>query len=417
MKILTSRLFGAILLVCGTTVGAGMLALPTVTSFGGFFPSLAFFAICWGVMLSTALFFLDVHLAQGGTENFLSLLTRILGIKGRILGWVLYLMLLYALIAAYIAGCSPLIANSFCILFGWELPSYITPFLLPLLFGGLLTTGTKGVDYANRVLMLGLCVSYALLIIFLPSKIEPPLLLHFDWSASIIALPVIITSFGYHIVIPSLATYLDCNRKKLRLALIIGSIIPLFIYAIWQILVLGVIPLPVLAQAFQKGDPASIPLAALTKLPIVELGAQFFSFFAIVTSFLGVALALSDFVTDGFHLKKNRRGRLISQVLTWGITFLPPLFFVLTWRRGFYIALEHAGALVAILLGIIPCWLAWKARPNFFYKSVSGRAVLTAVIAFCCWIVVLEGALQRGVYSDRLAAYISEEKRDGEISP
>lgn len=412
MKI-QSRLLGAILLVCGTTVGAGMLALPTVACFGGFLPSMLFFALCWAVMLLTALFFLDVHLAYKGAENFLSLLSRTLGTKGRVVGWVLYLMLLYALLAAYIAGCTPLIAQSFQSLFKIELPQYVTPFLLPLLFGWLLTAGTKGVDYANRILMLGLCLSYAVLICFLPAQIDGSLLEHIDWPASLIALPVIITSFGYHIVIPSLASYLDRDRKKLRLALIIGSGIPLGIYIIWQTLVLGVIPLPELVASFRKGDPASVPLAEWTGIPWVAQGARFFSFFAIVTSFLGVALALSDFITDGFKLKKDRPGRWIA----WGLTFLPPLFFVFAWKRGFYIALEHAGALVAILLGIIPCWMVLKAQPSPIYKKAPMKMLVAAAIAFCVWIVLLEGSLQRGSFRDLLEPYYSETLNDAQILP
>lgn len=37
------RLIGGILLVAGTTIGAGMLALPIVTGFAGFWPSIALF--------------------------------------------------------------------------------------------------------------------------------------------------------------------------------------------------------------------------------------------------------------------------------------------------------------------------------------------------------------------------------------
>ena len=53
-----SRYLGGILLVAGTTIGAGMLALPVSTAFMGFYPSLLIFAICWFFMLISAVFFL-----------------------------------------------------------------------------------------------------------------------------------------------------------------------------------------------------------------------------------------------------------------------------------------------------------------------------------------------------------------------
>ena len=48
------RLIGGILLVAGTTIGAGMLALPVVTGFVGFWPSLALFFVYWLYMTFTA---------------------------------------------------------------------------------------------------------------------------------------------------------------------------------------------------------------------------------------------------------------------------------------------------------------------------------------------------------------------------
>ena len=44
------RILGAALLITGTSVGAGMLALPVVTAAGGFFPALTTFLLCWFVM-------------------------------------------------------------------------------------------------------------------------------------------------------------------------------------------------------------------------------------------------------------------------------------------------------------------------------------------------------------------------------
>lgn len=39
-------LFKAILLVAGTTIGGGMLAMPLTTAEGGFFPALFLFFVC-----------------------------------------------------------------------------------------------------------------------------------------------------------------------------------------------------------------------------------------------------------------------------------------------------------------------------------------------------------------------------------
>src|SRR5579871_4493598 len=99
-----SRLLGGILLVSGTTIGAGMLAIPVVTSFGGFFPSFALLFFCWIFFFLTAWLLLDVNLASPGDVNLISMVGRSLGPIGKAICWITYLLLLYSLTAAYIAG-------------------------------------------------------------------------------------------------------------------------------------------------------------------------------------------------------------------------------------------------------------------------------------------------------------------------
>ncbi|MCB1116889.1 MAG: tyrosine transporter, partial [Chlamydiia bacterium] len=241
MKI--NHYIGGIFLVAGTTIGAGMLALPVMTSFIGFGPSLCIFLLCWLVMLATAYFFLDVNLAVEGEPNLISMAQKTLGGWGKGISWLFYLLLLYSLTAAYISASAPLFSSAVKTLTGYLLPSYLAPFCLPVVFGFFVYLGTLGVDMINRLLMIGLCVSYVILVGFLPEHIEGNLLTHVDWNPMLIAFPVVITSFGYHIIIPSLTTYMNHDVKHLRWTLLIGSLLPLVIYILWQVLILGIVPI------------------------------------------------------------------------------------------------------------------------------------------------------------------------------
>ncbi|HKZ00308.1 MAG TPA: aromatic amino acid transport family protein, partial [Rhabdochlamydiaceae bacterium] len=53
------HLLGGILLVAGTSIGVGMLALPVATAAGGFVPSLLIYLICWIFMMCTGLLILE----------------------------------------------------------------------------------------------------------------------------------------------------------------------------------------------------------------------------------------------------------------------------------------------------------------------------------------------------------------------
>ena len=160
----------------------------------------------------------------------------------------------------------------------------------------------------------------------------------------------------------------------------------LIINAIWQFLVLGSVPLEGLnglAGAFENGIPATGPLAAIIKSPLVKIGAYAFSFFAIVTSFLGVSLSLADFLTDGLKIKKSWEGRLLAILLT----FIPPLIFVFSYKRGFLMALEYAGAFVAIILIILPSAMAWNLKSPKYLTTVKGKVLLSLTILFALIII------------------------------
>nr|NGX51671.1 Tyrosine-specific transport protein [Chlamydiota bacterium] len=51
---------GGSLLVAGSCIGAGMLALPIVTGMVGFFPSFIMFIVAWLFMTTTALLIVEV---------------------------------------------------------------------------------------------------------------------------------------------------------------------------------------------------------------------------------------------------------------------------------------------------------------------------------------------------------------------
>jgi len=384
-KTLFNHFLGGILLVSGTTIGAGMLALPVSTAPFGFIPSIFVFLFIWLFMLATAFFFLDVNLSIKTESNLITMSGKTLGLWGKVVSWVIYLLLLYSLIAAYIAASAPIFISTFDALFGIQVPNWLGPFCLPILFGSFIYLGTGGVDGLNRALMLGLIVSFVLTIVLLPSHVEADLLMRQSWEHLYLAIPVVITSFGYHIVIPSLTTYMAHDRRHLVLTIVIGSILPLVVYLIWQLLVMGVVPFGGkfgLAAALKGGLSAATPLAHYVDSSLLKYGANFFSFFAIVTSFLGVSLSLSDFLIDGFKIKKTWEGRLMALLLV----FIPPLIFVLYSQRGFIVALEYAGAFVAILLGFIPAAMAWTLKK---YKK-AGRKIL---LVFVCLISLAIAAI------------------------
>src|SRR5207249_4447742 len=96
--------------------------------------------------------------------SLISLAGRTLGTGGKIVSWLCFLFLFYALGVAYIAGSGELIAEFAARTAHIEIPHWFGSLLVSFLFGILVYLGTKPVDIFNRILMGGLIVSYFLLV-------------------------------------------------------------------------------------------------------------------------------------------------------------------------------------------------------------------------------------------------------------
>ena len=212
MTAMANRLAGAILLVSGTTIGAGMLALPVTTGLAGFFPALLTMTALWLFMLLTAFYFLEVNLRMKGESNLISMMHKTLGRPGELISWIAYLLLLYALTAAYLLGCSQIL-NDFS---GGVVPSWLWPLIVASVFGLFVYLGTATVDIFNRLMMAGLVISYVALAGAGCCKITPQMLFHVDWAFVYPSLSVVITSFGFHVIIPTLTTYLEHDIRLLK---------------------------------------------------------------------------------------------------------------------------------------------------------------------------------------------------------
>src|SRR3989338_1343215 len=95
---------GASLLIVGSCIGVGMLALPVLSGMAGFFPSFIIFMVAAAFMTTTALLLVEMMSWFDRPVSFISLVEETLGLPGRVIYWILYLFLFYALLVAYMTG-------------------------------------------------------------------------------------------------------------------------------------------------------------------------------------------------------------------------------------------------------------------------------------------------------------------------
>lgn len=389
------KLVGGILLIVGTSIGAGMLALPIATAELGFIGSCILLLGCWFVMSCGALLLLEVNLWMPQNSNLISMAKATIGPSGQIISWVTYLLLLYSLLCAYIAGGSDLFHNLLAASH-IEIPQWISAIIFTLILGSVVYMGIHAVDYTNRGLMFVKLGVYILLIILLMPYVSLEKLSEGTMRkiTSAGALTVTITSFGYAAIVPSLRVYFGGDVKKLKTAILIGSLIPLVCYIAWDLAIMGIISLNgengLIAVLHSKNSTSDLvnTLSATVNKGAVTFFAKLFTSICVVTSFLGVALCLTDFLADGFQLEKKGA----SNIFIHAITFLPPLVIVFFFPDAFVKALEYAGIYCVVLLILLPAWMAWQGRYREHiargYQVFGGKLLLIALVLFSFWMIV-----------------------------
>lgn len=358
-----SKLVGGVLLIVGTSIGGGMLALPVATAQAGFLNALLFLTLCWLIMTSGAFLVLEVNLRLPSGSNMVSMAKSTLGLPGQIISWITYLFLLYALLAAYISGGGDVLSGLLRKA-NIDLPGSLTAFIFTLLFSWVVYQGIRSVDYVNRGLMFGKLGVYLLLVVIISPHISISSLQGGSSRAILGSLMILITSFGFASIVPSLRDYFHSDVAALRRVILYGSSIPLVCYILWVAVIMGTVPhegeqgLIRLMQSEHATSELTELLNQATQSSWIHGFFGLFTSICMVTAFLGVSLGLFDFLADGLKLKKTG----IQGKCTWLLTFAPPLLLVLL-KPGIYLnALSYAGVCCVILLLLLPAIMAWRGR-------------------------------------------------------
>ncbi|MGD9108450.1 MAG: aromatic amino acid transport family protein [Gammaproteobacteria bacterium] len=400
-----NKFLGSTLIVTGTAFGAGMLALPMISAAAGLFPALILLIVIWAVMLFTGLLTLEVNLAFPVYRNNFSTMSRTtLGIVGQVTAWIACLALLYSLTAAYVAGDASLLSVGVNSALNIKLPEWIYAVLFVLILGGAVFWSARAVDILNRAFISIKGFLFIIALVLLIPHISWHTFARSSGSAKYVwsCAPIFLCAFGFHHIVPSLANYIGPRPKTLKWVIIIGAFIPLMIYVIWLIVVLGIIPLSgnhsFMMLVKKNGSVGEFMrfLIVIANNRWLTASVDGFSNVAMTTSFLGVTLGLFDFLADAFRRVNTRVGRAQTALLT----FIPPLIFAIFYPKGFVVALGYAAIFAAILTVILPALMVYKLRKHSKlsspYRVFGGTPLL--VIAMIAGVLVIGLQIANGLH-------------------
>ena len=392
-----NKTVGSTLLVAGTMIGAGMLAMPLTSAGIGFGFTLVLLLGLWALLTFSALLFVELYQTAESDAGIGTLAEQYFGKTGRIIATAVLIIFLYALIAAYISGGGSLLKDLLPESFGDK----VSVLLFTVIFGSFIVIGTHSVDKINRVLFFVMLAAFAVVLsLMLPEiKFDNLMATPIDNALIISASPVFFTAFGFHGSIPSLNKYLDGNVKALRISTLAGSAITLCAYILWQMSTHGLLTqnefLQILKEDATLNGLVKATLA-ITGSNIIAGAVKLFSTLALVTSFLGVGLGLLECIEDLLKRSFNISAGRISLGL---MTFIPPLVFALFYPEGFILALGYAGQMFAFYAVVLPVSLVWKARrthTNLPYKVWGGNLTLIIVLVLGVIITSIPFAIRAG---------------------
>ncbi|MBS0653834.1 MAG: hypothetical protein JSR39_09980 [Verrucomicrobia bacterium] len=378
------RYVGGIFLITGMTIGIGMLSLPITTAKAGFLPSLLNYIICWLFMMGTGLMILETVSRFPPGSNFITLYGAILGKWGKLVCWALFLFLFPCLMVAHtVAGGKLLfglldasVTRQFCII------AYVIP------LAAVIYRGIRATERLNTLLVFLVLILFACFTLNAAGSIELSNLQRSDWAISFHAIPVFFTAYAYKSIIPTTLSYLDNDVKRTKKAIIIGTTLPFVLFVIWELIILGIIPLSALSQMQINNDNYTNtifrPLHLYLNNPLFEKWGRLLLLIVSTTSYICIAIAFSDFLHDGLKLKRHRRTE--KEIL--GLAVFMPAFIAVVSPHLLVSTLAYVGGVVTIAAaGFFPLILTYAARKHLRnlrpkYVFPGGKLMLASFLGF-----------------------------------
>lgn len=377
------KTLGSISIVAGTAIGGGMLALPLATAALGIIPALILLVVIWAISAYTSLLMLEINLRSGVGDNVHAITGKTLGKVGQLIQGGSFLSLLFALTMVYLMGGSSLLETRLAPV-GINMSNQVAVILFTLFFGGLIAIGVKWIDKISRILFSAMVLLLVVVVSFLLPDVSLMNALN-NYSTTVAsgdalqqlwlaAIPVVFTSFGFHVCIATIVRYLDGDAVSLRKVLLIGSTIPLICYILWLLVTLGSLGGEAV-HSFGGSLPKLVAaLQGLVQSSIISQAIDLFANLALITSFLGVTMSLFDYVAELTRARDDIKGR----AKTWLITFVPPLLCALYYPDGFFQVLGFAAIPLVVMIIFLPIAMALKQRAQLLggYQVAGGTFAL-----------------------------------------
>jgi tyrosine-specific transport protein len=330
----------AIATIVGTTIGAGFLGIPYVVAKSGFFIGLLHLIFLALMIIITNLCLSEVMLRTKGIHQIPGYINLYLGKKAKALAIFAIIFGLYSALIAYFIGEGQVLSYVFT---GSTKYSLLFSVFFFVIFAFIIFFGIKALEKSETIIMfIVIALMLTIAFLFLPSaKIKNLTYISKNPVEWFLPYGVILFSFLSFSCLPEVRQEVLKNEKVLKKCMLIGTSIPLLLYIIFTISILG----------FAGRATPEIATIGLGKIP---------SLLAIFTMFTA-SIALGNASKDIFYFDLKIK-KFPSFLLS---TFLPFFLYILLVKlnlSGFIRMLDVGGAVSGGLTGILIILTFLKAR-------------------------------------------------------
>lgn len=333
--------FRATALLTGTVIGAGVLGIPYVVAKSGFLTGLVTIVFLGLAVLMLQLLLGEIVLRTPGNHQLPGYAEKYLGRWGKYVMVFTLFFGIYGALIAYLIGEGQALSS----LFGLTPLTFsliFFAFVSIIVFMGLKAISKSELYFLSVVLLLVLIISAFSLF---SGKFDLSNLTTFDPANLLIPFGVVLFAFSGAVAVPEMKEYLTRDRKKLKKAIIIGALIPLITYALFAFVVLGI-------TGTNTTPIATSGLGDVLGDSMLIFG-NIFAIFAMLTSFLTLALAMKEIYMFDYKIKP---------MTAWALTMFIPLIIFLSGVNDFIKVIGITGSLTGGVRGVLIVLMFWKAR-------------------------------------------------------
>ncbi len=375
---------GAVGLVASSLIGAGILALPVTLGLAGLFPALLAMIVYGGLMLFAGEVLIRETIERRDPAfNLPDVYRQSLGVVGKWLAVAANLLVLYGLLVAYITSGAKIVGN----LTGGQIPPHWITLGCALILIALASCKLALLQKYNMVLLAIMITVFLTLLALGASRVEPARLVRCDWQFLPSAIPLVLTAFYFHNIIPVVGTHLQWDGRKVRQAVWCGFGLAFAVCTLWLVTGIGALPLKgdnSIMRAYHEGVPATIPMSAVMGSGLFMAAAVAFALITASTAFIGNGVALQGFL----------RGLLPRESLVKLAAFAPPLLIAWFWPNIFLKAVDVVGGIgVVTLFGVLPCLIVLRKAAS----SIPMKRAAWLFLALALGALAMEACQEFGI--------------------